>query len=147
MTGTRLPCEGPTRPVDPLWHRARRRAALTAVLLAAAASAGCRPGGLPAERAARLTGGSPAHGAQLIRGFGCGACHTIPGIPGAQGQVGPPLAGLVGRAYIGGVLTNTVPHLVRWLMDPRAVDSLTAMPALGLTEAEARDISAYLYTR
>jgi cytochrome c len=126
----------------------RRSSAALIVLLLTVGSAACRPaGGLPPQQAARLTGGRPAHGAELIRGFGCGACHVIPGIAGAQGEVGPPLTGLVRRAYIGGVLTNTSPHLVRWIVNPRAVDPLTAMPTLGLTEAEARDVAAYLYTR
>jgi len=122
-------------------------AVLLAVLLTAG-SAACRRGaGLPPEQAARITGGTPARGAELIRGFGCGACHVIPGIAGAQGEVGPPLAGLARRAYIAGVLTNTSANLVRWIVNPRAVDPLTAMPTLGLTNAEARDVAAYLYTR
>ncbi|MGN6392606.1 MAG: c-type cytochrome [Gemmatimonadales bacterium] len=125
----------------------RASAALTALLLALGAAACRRGGGLPPERAARLTGGNPAHGAELIRGFGCGACHVIPGIAGAQGEVGPPLAGLVRRAYIGGVLSNTSANLVRWIVNPRAVDPLTAMPTLGLSDGEARDVAAYLYTR
>lgn len=61
--------------------------------------------------------------------------------------MGPPLAGIGGRAYIGGVLANTPANMVRWIVDPPRVDSLTAMPALGVTEGEARDIAAYLYTR
>ena len=51
-----------------------------------------------------------------------------------------------GRAYIGGVLTNTPDHMVRWIVDPQAVDSLTAMPLLGVSPPEAKDIAAYLYT-
>ena len=110
--------------------------------------AGCGGGGaLSAQAAARLTGGDAGRGAASIRRFGCGACHAIPGIPGARGQVGPPLAGIGGRAYIGGVLANTPANMVRWIVDPPRVDSLTAMPALGVTEGEARDIAAYLYTR
>jgi cytochrome c1 len=72
---------------------------------------------------------------------------VIPGIAGAEGEVGPPLRGVGGRAYIAGVLTNTPDHMVRWIVNPRAIDSLTAMPNLGVTEGEARDIAAYLYTR
>jgi cytochrome c2 len=104
-------------------------------------------GALSAGEAARLTGGNPSRGPAAIRRFGCGSCHVIPGVPGAAGQVGPPLAGVGGRAYIAGVLTNTADHMVRWIVNPRAVDSLTAMPTLGVTEGEARDIAAYLYTR
>jgi hypothetical protein len=31
------------------------------------------------------------------------------------------------------------------LLDPPGIDSLTAMPKVGLTEARARDIAEYLY--
>lgn len=119
---------------------------LAASLLASVAA--CERGGLSADEAAYLTdGGVAARGADAMQRFGCGACHAIPGIPGAKGQVGPPLAGLAGRAYIAGVLTNTPDHLVRWIVNPPAVDSLTAMPNLGVTAGEARDIAAYLYMR
>jgi cytochrome c1 len=60
--------------------------------------------------------------------------------------VGPPLAGIASRAYIAGVLTNTPENMERWIQDPRAVDSLTAMPNAGVTETDARHITAYLYT-
>ena len=119
------------------------------LLVALGALAGCKPSpALSAQGAARLTGGGRAsRGADAIRRYGCGSCHTIPGIPGAKGQVGPPLAGVGGRAYIAGVLTNTADNMVRWIVNPPAVDSLTAMPLLGVSPAEARDIAAYLYTQ
>lgn len=118
------------------------------MMLGAVLLAGCERGGaLSAQEAAALTGGGDAErGADAIRRFGCGACHAIPGIPGAEGQVGPPLAGIGGRAYIAGVLTNTPEHMVRWIVNPRGVDSLTAMPNVGVGEGEARDIAAYLYS-
>ena len=100
-----------------------------------------------AERvAAAMTGGDPARGRAAIQRYGCAACHTIPGISGARGLVGPPLDRIASRSYIGGVLTNTPDNMIRWLQNPRAVDHLTAMPALGVTEQDARDIAGYLYT-
>ena len=96
--------------------------------------------------AARLTGGNPKRGRELIGRYGCDACHTIPGVPGARGRVGPPLAGVASRMYVAGVLQNTPPNLQRWIKDPQAVDSATAMPNLRVTDADARDIAAYLYT-
>lgn len=99
-----------------------------------------------AALARRMTGGDPARGPALMRAYGCAQCHTIPGVTGANGLVGPPLAGIASRVYIGGVLTNTPDHMVRWIMNPKAVDEKTAMPYLGVTEAEARHIAAYLYT-
>jgi cytochrome c2 len=96
--------------------------------------------------AAAMTGGEPGIGKQVIQQYGCGSCHTIPGIPGANALVGPSLEHIASRMYIAGVLTNTPEHMLRWLQDPPAVDPLTAMPNLGVTEADARDMAGYLYT-
>ena len=98
------------------------------------------------HEARRLTGGHPGRGRALARTFGCAGCHTIPGVVGADGQVGPPLDGIANRMYIGGVVTNTPDDMVRWIMNPKAIDAQTAMPAVGVTEVQARDIAAYLYT-
>lgn len=76
----------------------------------------------------------------------CATCHTIPGIVGASRQVGPPLNGVGRRKYIAGIIINTPENMVRWLRNPQQFDPLSAMPALGLTEKDARDIAAYLYT-
>ena len=126
-----------------------RRAALGVLLAAAAAAAAaCTPdhGDMTPGEAAVLTGGGSAtRGRAAIQAHGCGSCHTIAGVPGATAAVGPPLTRIAERAYVGGVITNTPDNLVRWIRDPKAIDSLTAMPTLGVTEAEARDIAAYLY--
>jgi cytochrome c len=50
------------------------------------------------------------------------------------------------RTYVGGILANTPDNMVRWLRDPPGVDPRTAMPNMGVTEADARDIAAFLYT-
>lgn len=93
-----------------------------------------------------MTGGDPARGKAAIGRYGCGSCHTIPGIRGANGLVGPPLAGIASRAYIAGVMQNTPDNLIQWVLDPPRVDQKTAMPKLGVADAEARDIASYLYT-
>jgi cytochrome c2 len=90
--------------------------------------------------------GDSQRGQQLIPQYGCGACHTIAGIEGAHGQVGPPLTGIADRAYIAGMLTNTPDNLVTWIMHPQQVVPGNAMPELGVSERDARDIAAYLYT-
>jgi cytochrome c2 len=127
--------------------RYRLGAGTLAIALAALSLAGCRrSSALAAEEAARITGGDPARGSVAIRHYGCGACHTIPGIEGARGTVGPTLAGISGRSYIAGVLVNSPANLVRWIRHPQQVDSLTAMPEMGVSEADARDIASYLYT-
>lgn len=85
-------------------------------------------------------------GAQWITAFGCAACHTVPGIKNAQGNVGPPLTRFGDRTYIAGMLRNTPANLVRWIRDPQGVVPGNAMPNMGVTEAQASDIAAYLYT-
>jgi putative membrane protein len=128
-------------------ERARARTAAAALLLVLLLPGCERPRALSAEEAARLVGGNPDSGELAFRRYGCGSCHTIDGVPGAAGLVGPPLGGIGARAYVAGVLTNTPENLARWIQSPRAVDSLTAMPDVGVTAADARDIAAYLYTR
>jgi cytochrome c len=95
--------------------------------------------------AVALTEGDPAAAPAAIRRYGCAGCHMIPGVAAAQGLVGPPLAGLRERVYVAGVLPNSAGNLIRWIVDPPAIDPRTAMPASGISEAEARDVAAYLY--
>ena len=116
------------------------------VLLAALLSlAGCSGGKVTRPYDVALSGDAQ-HGKQLIQGYGCGACHTIPGIHAARGVVGPPLMFFSRRTMIAGELPNSPENLVRWIEDPESVEPHTAMPKLGLTEREARDVAAYLYT-
>lgn len=93
-----------------------------------------------------LAGANPDHGRELLGSYGCGSCHTIPGVTAARGKVGPPLVGLDDRAYIAGELTNDGDNLARWIHDPQGVEPGVAMPDLGVGMDSARDIAAYLYT-
>jgi cytochrome c len=114
-----------------------------AIVLAALASAGgCRQ----AAPAVLVAGGDAARGREAINAYGCGACHVVPGVRTAQGMVGPPLTAFAGRAYIAGEAPNTASALIKWIMNPQSIEPGTAMPALGVSEAHARDIAAYLYT-
>jgi cytochrome c1 len=117
---------------------------LTMFIVTAALVAGCDSG--PDEAARQLTGGDSTRGPQLMITHGCTACHTVPGVRGADSLVGPPLTHMASRTYIGGVLTNSPQNMAAWLKDPPAVDPKTAMPNLRLTDGEVKDISAYLYT-
>ena len=94
-----------------------------------------------------MSGGDPARAPDLIRRYGCAGCHTISGIPGGDGKVGGSLDGLRGRVYVAGVASNTPDNLVQWIVKPEAFSPRTAMPATGITEAEARDVAAYLYAQ
>jgi cytochrome c1 len=118
---------------------------LLGVVVAACALPACR-GGSSRDAYAVSTGGNWRTGRQLIVKYRCGACHTIPGIYDANGRVGPPLMWFAQRSFIGGELPNSQENLVRWLLDPKAVEPGTAMPDLGLSEQDARDVAAYLYT-
>jgi cytochrome c2 len=97
-------------------------------------------------RAVALTGGDPSHGKALLRRHGCSGCHQIPGVRGADGQVGPSLQGFARRQYIAGVTENSATNLIRWLKDPPSLDPRTAMPRTGLNTEQARDVAAWLYT-
>ena len=98
------------------------------------------------RQAQAMTGGDPAKGKEAISRYGCATCHTIPGVKGADALVGPSLEHVASRSYVAGVLPNTPPNMIRWIQDPPGVDRLTAMPNLGVTDTDARDIVAYLYT-
>jgi cytochrome c2 len=99
------------------------------------------------ERVARaMTGGDPAKAPDLIRRYGCSGCHTISGIPGGDGQVGGPLSDLKKRVYVAGVAENSPDNLVRWIVDPQSFSPRSAMPRSGISEGEARDVAAYLYS-
>lgn len=99
-------------------------------------------------RAAYITtsGGNARAGRDTIRKYGCYACHSIDGVPGAHGLVGPPLDGISNREFIAGELPNTPANLMHWIQHPRQVEPHTVMPEMGVTEQDSRDIAAYLYT-
>ena len=118
---------------------------MRAVIALALAAAACDRE--PADRSMRqLTGGDAHRGRQIVRAYGCTACHLIPGVPGPDARVGPPLGGIASRAFIAGVLPNQPANMIRWVRDPQGVDDRTAMPDVGVSERDARDIAGYLYT-
>ena len=86
-----------------------------------------------------------ANGRRLIASYGCGSCHTIPGVPGANSMVAPPLKCFYQRTYIAGRLANNKENLIQWIQNPQQIDPGNAMPNLGVKEDEASDIAAYLY--
>jgi cytochrome c2 len=119
--------------------RLRFGLAVLAVALAACA-------GIPRTPPQEIPDGNPQAGARWIQQFGCGTCHSIPRIEGADAYVGPPLIHFKRRTFIAGQLPNTPDNVIRWLLDPEGVEPGTAMPDVGLTPEQARDIAAFLYT-
>lgn len=91
-------------------------------------------------------GGSVQAGKFLIVKYKCGSCHTIPGIRNADGVFGPPLNFIASRSIIGGNFPNDPDTLAHWVMDPPSMKPATAMPKLGLSQSDARDVVAYLET-
>ncbi|MBH0176772.1 MAG: c-type cytochrome [Nitrospira sp.] len=85
----------------------------------------------------------PAQVAQLVeRGkrlyenkYGCNACHNV---AGEGGKIGPALD----RA---GFRLNST-WVYRWLKNPQAMDAHTRMPALGLSDADAKAVTMYVDT-
>src|SRR5690348_6627513 len=87
--------------------------------------------------------GNAQRGLLAIERAQCGSCHLIPGVPNADGLVGPPLDHFANRTMVAGLLPNTPDHLVRWLRFPQSVVPGNGMPDTGLSEDQARDVAAY----
>ena len=97
--------------------------------------------------AAAETGGDPARGEAMFIQYGCGSCHAVKDVRTATGMVGPPLDGIALRMIIAGHLANNPQNMEKWIRDPQQVSPGTAMPDLNVGEQDARDITAFLYTR
>ncbi len=116
----------------------RNAAALVLLLFVAAGCGGGAHRSVPDASASR--------GKQLIEYYGCGACHRIGGVTGADGHVGPPLTSFADRTTIAGKLPNTLDDLVRWIQHPQRIVPGSDMPELGVPKRGARNIAAYLYS-
>ncbi len=121
---------------------ARLRAAALLCLLALAAALGSCGHSDPRE----VPGGDDSSGNHLLQTYGCGSCHAIPGVSGANGRVGPPLNDFAERQYIAGKYPNTAENLIAWIMHPQQLDPGVAMPEMNVTDQDATDMAAYLYT-
>jgi cytochrome c len=119
---------------------------LAPLLVVALMLGGCAADESARKDAALLTGGEPGRGPSAIGRYGCGSCHTIPNVNGANGLIGPPLTGIASRAYLAGRLTNSPDNMIRWIQHPQHVEPGNVMPEMGVTDADARDIAAFLYT-
>jgi len=98
-------------------------------------------------QAAAITGGDPERGEALFIAYGCGSCHAVQNVRTATGNVGPPLDGIATRVIVAGHLANNPTNMEHWVRDPQQVSPGTAMPDLNVSEGDARDITAFLYTR
>jgi cytochrome c1 len=114
------------------------------------AAASSPPGGWPPAplAPAPTVAGDPTSGRNDYLATGCGGCHTIRGVVAATGVAGPNLTNVVLRPTLAGdAIPMTPENLARWLLDPSALKPDTPMPNVGLTEEQARDITAFLYSQ
>jgi cytochrome c2 len=115
------------------------------LFICALALVSCKPSSDTKLWASQATGGNPDEGPSGIRRYGCASCHMIDGIS-SKSLVGPPLIHMAGRSYLAGNMENTAANMVQFIQHPRQVHNDTAMPEMGVTDQDARDIAAYLYT-
>jgi cytochrome c len=112
--------------------------------MALALAAGCGERKPVERRYTEVAGASVERGQRLLGHYQCGSCHVIPEVPGAAGSTGPALAGFGRRSYIAGEVPNGPATLTRWIESPQALVPGTAMPDLGASHDDARDMAAYL---
>ncbi len=93
-----------------------------------------------------VAGGDPERGRAIIEASACAACHVIPGIAWPQGELGPDLHGFADQALISGRFPNRPDVLQQWVRNAPSLAPDTAMPAMPISNEEARDVAAYLYT-
>jgi cytochrome c oxidase subunit 2 len=93
----------------------------------------------------RGQGAQYAAGEKLFASKGCVACHSLQAVNAPKGMVGPNLANIGARSYIAaGTLKNTDANLARWIRDPQGIKKGVLMPNLGLSDADAQALVAFL---
>jgi cytochrome c len=100
----------------------------------------------PSQSSPLFVNANPRRAKAAFTKYGCIACHTIPAVPGFNILTAPPLVGISQRSYLAGMLKNTPENLRLWIQHPRRVNPHTAMPDQGVTDQDALDMVAYLYT-
>jgi cytochrome c len=85
-------------------------------------------------------------GRALLAQYQCGRCHTIPGVASSTGKVAQPLSAWGKRSYIAGRLANKPDTLARWIVAPQALVPGTQMPSMGVPQADAQAMAAYLFS-
>lgn len=85
-------------------------------------------------------------GRKALEQYGCVGCHEIPRMVGPEARLGPTLHGVASRKVLAGILDNTPENLQRFIREPQRVKPGSAMPDLGVTERDARDMAAHMAT-
>jgi mono/diheme cytochrome c family protein len=106
----------------------------------------------PAPAQAAPAAAAEGDAVALMQKYECGSCHTISGVQGAAGLVGPNLnaeATVPNIPASSGNLPNTPENMQKWIFDAHAIKPGTVMPnfsARGMTEDEAKVIANYVET-
>ena len=86
-----------------------------------------------------------AAGEKLFLAKGCVGCHSLNAVGAPKGMIGPNLANVGARSFIGaGSFKNTDENLARWIQNPQLMKKGVLMPNLGVTPDEAKSLVAYL---
>ncbi|MBL8304187.1 MAG: c-type cytochrome [Ideonella sp.] len=123
-----------------MWHHSARHLARWL----AAACAGLAACDGPPDRTPSLGDVDPRQGRQLVIDKGCAACHTFPDVPWPRGGLGPALGDFGHQGLIAGQLPNQPGVLMQFVRNAPALVRGTAMPAVPMSDQEARDVTAYL---
>jgi cytochrome c len=102
--------------------------------------------GLWIPEAREVPDGDPRRGRLALEENGCGYCHYIPGVENADGKIAMPLDDWGDRQLIAGQFPNTIENMIPWIQNPQAMLPNTTMPNISVTDQEARDMTAYLFT-
>ena len=127
-------------------YRPRTRAATIAsqwVILLCAPLVACDG---PPDRTSTVGDANTAQVRQLVASKGCVACHTFPDVKWPRGRLGPSLQHFGGQGLIAGRLPNQPGVLMQFVRNAPVLVPGTAMPAILMTDHEARDVTAYLLT-
>lgn len=100
----------------------------------------------PPDRTPTVGDADVATGRRLVTDKGCVACHTFPDVKWPRGGLGPSLHGFARQGLIAGQLPNQPGVLMQFVRNAPGLVPGTAMPAITMSDQEARDVTAYLLT-
>jgi cytochrome c1 len=98
----------------------------------------------PPDRTPALGDADAQRGRRLVAEKGCVACHTFPDVKWPRGGLGPSLDNFGHQGLIAGRLPNQPGVLMQFVRNAPALVPGTAMPAIPMSDQEARDVTAYL---
>jgi cytochrome c oxidase subunit 2 len=85
-------------------------------------------------------------GESLFRERKCLDCHAISARDDRR-LIGPPLAHIASRRFLGGNLPNTAANLSRWITSPQSILPGNRMPDSNVPAGEAQELTRFLETR